>query len=86
VPSLSNVAMRCGTGTKPAAPGAVTWATKSVMLFFVAPLFQEGRGSFCADDAAVRPQMAMRITAAATNHLRTAILLQISGCAVRSAA
>ena len=48
VPSLSKVAMRWSTGTKSGAPGVVTRGTKSVIDFFAAPSFQEGRGSVWA--------------------------------------
>src|SRR5262249_19579656 len=37
--------MRSDTGTKSGPPCAITRATKSVMDFFTAPSFQEGRGS-----------------------------------------
>ena len=40
--------MRSAGGTKSPVPGVVTRATKSVIEFFVAPSFQEGRGSVCA--------------------------------------
>ena len=45
VPSLSNVAMRSGTGTKSGEPGVVTLVTKSMMDCLAAPSFHEGNGS-----------------------------------------
>ena len=45
VPSLSNVAMRSGTGTKSGVPGFVTRETKPVIACFAAPSFHEGSGS-----------------------------------------
>jgi hypothetical protein len=42
---VSKVAIRSGTGTKSAPPSLVTRPTKSVIVFFVAPSFQEGKGS-----------------------------------------
>ena len=45
VPSLSNVAMRCGTGTKSGEPSRATAVTKLMIDCLAAPSFQEGRGS-----------------------------------------
>jgi hypothetical protein len=45
VPSLSNVAMRSGTGTKSGEPSFVTLATKSRIAFLVLPSLHEGSGS-----------------------------------------
>src|SRR5262249_45003883 len=48
VPSLSKVAMRCGTGTKPE-PSRVTLATKSRIDCFDLPSFHDDNGSLCAN-------------------------------------
>src|SRR5512142_1420265 len=45
VPSLSNVAMRCGTGTKSGDSSRVTAMTKLMIDCFAAPSFQDGSGS-----------------------------------------
>ena len=45
MPSLSNVAMRSAGGTNSGEPDVVTFATKSMMDFFVLPSFHEGNGS-----------------------------------------
>ena len=45
VPSLSNVAMRSGTGTKSGEPSFVTFSTKATIAFFGAVSFHEGSGS-----------------------------------------
>ena len=50
VPSLSNVAIRSGTGTKSGEPSLVTFSTKATMAFLGAVSFQEGSGS-CAGGA-----------------------------------
>src|SRR4029079_11673832 len=44
VPSLSKVAIRSGGGTKSGEPSFVTFSTKSIIDFFAAPSFHEGRG------------------------------------------
>ena len=50
VPSLSNVAMRSGTGTKSLLPFVVTFATKSRMDCLVLPSFHDGSGSAVAEE------------------------------------
>ena len=47
VPSLSKVAMRCGTGTKSVPPSVVVRLTKSTIAVFAAPSFHEGSASVC---------------------------------------
>jgi len=44
VPSLSNVAMRSGTGTKSDEPSFVTRSTKATIPFFGAVSFHDGKG------------------------------------------
>src|SRR5262245_225405 len=44
VPSLSNVAIRCGTGTNAELPSLVTRVTNSTMAGLAGPAFQLGRG------------------------------------------
>ncbi len=45
VPSLSNVAIRSGTGTKSGEPSRVTLSTNATMAFLAPVSFQEGNGS-----------------------------------------
>ncbi len=53
VPSLSNVAMRSGTGTKSGEPGLVTFSTKVTMACFAVVSFHEGNGSAARRELAV---------------------------------
>ena len=52
VPSLSNTAMRSGSGTKSGEPSLVTFSTKATMAAFGAVSFQDGRGSVWASPRA----------------------------------
>jgi hypothetical protein len=45
VPSLSNVAMRSGSGTNVGLPSVVVALTNSTIAFLAAPSFHEGSGS-----------------------------------------
>jgi hypothetical protein len=53
VPSLSKVAMRCGSATKSGLPACVTRRTKSTIADFAAPSFQEGSASLAHAAAVV---------------------------------
>src|SRR4029077_1315417 len=46
VPSLSNVAIRSGGGTKSGEPSFVTFSTKETMACLAGPSFHEGSGSW----------------------------------------
>ena len=48
VPSLSNTAMRSGSGTKSGEPCLLTFSTNSTIAAFGAVSFQDGKGSDCA--------------------------------------
>ena len=61
--------MRWSSGTKSALPGVVTRGTKSVIDFFTAPSFQEGRGSGACAAAPLQPSAAARIVASASRLL-----------------
>src|SRR6266496_4842753 len=58
VPSLSNVAMRSGTGTKSDEPSFVTFSTKATIAFFGAVSFHDGRGSAALAMPAVKASAA----------------------------
>jgi hypothetical protein len=62
--SLSNTAMRSGSGTKSADPVVVTFPTNSTIAAFGAVSFQDGRGSVCA----VASDGASSVKATTPNH------------------
>ena len=60
VPSLSNTAMRSGSGTKSGEPSLVTFSTKATMAAFGAVSFHDGRGSVWARAGATTSRAAAR--------------------------
>ncbi len=93
VPSLSNTAMRSGSGTKSGEPAFVTRSTKATTAFFGAASFHEGSESTAAPGKALLPvwaqpsvadDSAMAPAPASTSTSRreafTSMSMRVAGC------